>query len=122
MVNSKKKGSRGERELAQFIRKQGYKARRGQQYAGSPESPDIVHNVTLGGLDIHIECKRTERFNAYDAIEQAEEDRGLDEIPTVFHKRNRGEWIVVMYAEDFFRFTDDPELAQPLPEEKHDES
>lgn len=103
--NSRAKGKNGELELCQFLKKYGINARRGQQFSGSPDSPDIVHD--LGPF--HVECKRVETFNAYSALEQAEVDRGDDENPIVFHRRSRKDWIVVMYAEDFITLIQDLE-------------
>ena len=96
---SRDKGKRGERELAVWLRDKGIEARRGRQYKGTDDSPDVI--ADLPGF--HIECKRVERFNAYEALEQAETEHAEDDVPVVFHKRNRKDWIIVMYAEDFIR-------------------
>lgn len=94
-MNSKQKGARGERELASRLREYGYNTRRGVQYCGSPDSPDVV------GLPyIHIECKRVEKLNLYDAIAQAKHDAG-NKIPTVFHRKNNCEWLVTLKLDDF---------------------
>lgn len=93
MVNSRNKGKSGELELAHELeRLWGVSARRGQQFSGSPESPDVV--TGLPGL--HIECKRTETLRLYDALAQCKRDAGPDEIPVVCHRRNRGRWIAVV--------------------------
>lgn len=100
MVNSKKKGSAGERELARVLRTTlGIEARRGQQFSGSPDSPDLV--TSLDG--IHIECKRVERFNMYEALNQSRRDAG-EKIPTVFHRRSREEWVVIVEVKNLKRF------------------
>lgn len=97
MVNSRKKGARGEIEWAKWLRANlGCEARRGQQFSGSPDSPDVVHDLD----GIHFEVKRTERINVYEAMEQAERDSG-DEVPVVAHRRNRKDWLVVFRAKDF---------------------
>jgi Holliday junction resolvase len=96
MPNSRAKGARGERELAAFLRKHGHEARRGQQFSGSPDSPDVVHSIP----GIHIECKRVEKLNIHTAMKQASEDCG-DDVPVVCHKRNRGEWLITMRLEDY---------------------
>jgi hypothetical protein len=93
---SRDKGKRGERELARVLRGYGYNARRGQQFCGSNGDADVV-----GIPGIHIEVKRTERFNLYDALEQSKHDARDDEIPTVFHRRNNCEWVVCMRLPDF---------------------
>jgi hypothetical protein len=77
----------------------GYDARRGQQFSGSPDSPDVIC-AQLSGL--HFEVKAVERLNVNEAIAQAVEDAG-DKIPIVAHKRNRGEWLVTMRANDWFK-------------------
>ena len=77
---SRDKGKRGERELAaELNRVLGITARRGVQFQGSPDSPDVITSLP----DLHIECKRTERFQLYRALEQAVEDAGT-KIPIVY--------------------------------------
>lgn len=96
MTNSRAKGASGERELARKLREYGYETRRGQQYAGSNGDADVV------GLDgIHIECKRVERLNLYDAMYQSRHDAREGEIPVVMHRKNHSEWLVTMSIEDF---------------------
>lgn len=57
MVNSKQKGSRVERELANLLKSMGHTARRSQQYAGRvSDSADIVCETLP---DWHFECKGT---------------------------------------------------------------
>ena len=56
-INSRAKGAAGERELANYLREQGWqKARRTVQYAGNPEggSGDVV----CKNFPFHIEGKR----------------------------------------------------------------
>jgi Holliday junction resolvase len=95
-INSKRKGASGERELSKKLTELGYKSRRGQQYCGADGSPDVI------GLDgIHIECKRTEALRLYDALTQAQHDKRDGELPAVFHRRSRSEWLVIMTLEDW---------------------
>lgn len=103
MVNSRQKGSAGERELARVLRETlGVEARRGQQYCGSPDSPDVV--TSLDGL--HIECKRVEALSLYKALKQAIRDAGEDEIPCVMHRRSREDWVVIVRLRDARRFAE----------------
>ena len=44
-MNSRNKGKRGELEWRDVIRSHGYEARRGQQFSGSPDSPDVVTDL-----------------------------------------------------------------------------
>ena len=98
MTNSRDKGARGERELANILRGYGYNAQRGQQFAGSPDSPDVK-----GLPNIHIECKRVERLDIYGAMEQSIRDSGEQEMPTVFHRKNNREWLVTMRLDDWMK-------------------
>ena len=95
MINSRQKGARAERLLSHALNalldEEGITTRRGQQFCGANGDADIV-----GLPEIHIECKAVERLNIYDAIDQAKRDARKGELPTVFHKKNRKEWLVTM--------------------------
>lgn len=95
-MNSRRKGAEGERELSKLLKKYGYEARRGQQYCGSNGDADVI-----GLPDIHIECKRVERLNIYEAIRQAMNDSKNQEIPAVFHRKNNKPWLVTMTIDDW---------------------
>ena len=59
-MNSRDKGKRGERQWRDELRKNGYHARRGQQFSGSPDSPDVI----CDGLPwAHFEVKFVEHLN-----------------------------------------------------------
>lgn len=94
---SKEKGKAGEREVAAMLRERGFEARRGQQFAGGGDSPDVVHNIP----GLHIEVKRTEKLDMYAALSQAEHDSKLLEYPVVFHRKNKRPWVIVMGAAEF---------------------
>lgn len=96
-MNSNRKGKVYEREIAAYLREHGYKdAKRGVQYKGGPDSPDVE-----GLQGFHIEAKRTERFNLYAAMEQSQRDAGSDEIPIVIHRKNNERSVVILYLDDF---------------------
>ena len=97
-INSRQKGKRGELELANILKDYGYMARRGQQYCGSNGDADVV-----GLWGLHIECKRAEHLNLYEAIEQSKRDKKDYELASVFHRRDRKGWLVTMPIEDFMR-------------------
>lgn len=97
-MNSREKGKRGELELSKLLREHGYDTRRGQQYCGANGDADVV-----GLPGIHIECKRVERLNIYDAMKQAKADKRDMEIPIVCHRKNNCGWLVTMEFEDFIR-------------------
>ena len=98
-VNSKQKGARFERELASRLREYGYEARRTAQYCGNTgDASDVI------GLDgIHIEAKHQEKMYLYDWIEQAKRDARADELPAVFHKKNRAEILVTLPFDAFMK-------------------
>lgn len=95
-MNSRTKGKRGELEAAHILKKHGYDARRGQQFAGINGDADVV------GLPyIHLEIKRVEKLNIDDALQQSIRDAKDAEIPVVMHRKNRTEWKVTMLFEDW---------------------
>jgi hypothetical protein len=87
------KGKRGEREAAAELGQLlGVDARRGVQYHGGPDSPDVV----LDGVAIHVEAKRTERLTLWPAIDQAKEDAPSGRVPIVWHRPNRRGSVVIV--------------------------
>lgn len=92
---SREKGKRGERELANVLKSYGYNAKRGVQYHGGEDSPDVV-----GLPGVHIECKRTERLDLYGAMAQAKADSGENK-PAVMHRKNNCEWVVIQPLKDW---------------------
>lgn len=102
-INSRDKGKRYELHLSKILRERGYEARRGQQFSGGGDSPDVVHNIPR----IHIEAKHVENLNIHKAMEQATRDaEGTGNFPTVWMKKNRKEELVVMKQQDFLDLLD----------------
>lgn len=99
-INSKQKGARFERELASKFREHGYEARRTAQYCGNTgDASDVI-----GLPGIHIEAKHQEKMYLYDWIAQAKADSaGSDNLPAVFHKKNRSAILVTMELDDFMQ-------------------
>ena len=96
MTNSRQKGARGEREAAKVLGNiLSVNARRGQQFSGL-EGKDVV----LDAPGLHVECKRVERLNIHDAVEQADRDAAEGETPLVIHRKNNTPWLVTILAED----------------------
>lgn len=96
-INSRAKGAKGERELANKLKDYGYNCRRGQQYNGL-EGEDVV-----GLKGIHIECKRVQTLNLDEAIEQAKRDSKDEQLPAVFHRKNNKKWKVTMELDDWIK-------------------
>lgn len=111
-INSKQKGKRGELEFCSLCRANGYEVRRTAQYCGN--TGDAADCLGLPG--IHIEVKRVEKLNFYDAMSQAVRDSGKSgKIPIVAHRKNDHPWLIVMLADDWFKLYREWELAQPQP-------
>jgi Holliday junction resolvase len=108
--SSRDKGKRGEREAAGFLNALlGCNARRGVQYHGGPNSPDIVDAVP----GVHFEVKRVEKLNIHDALAQAVADAGIA-VPVVLSRRNRGEWLITMRAADMVQFAEQIQETQKI--------
>lgn len=99
MTNSRQKGARGERELANVLKEYGYDTRRGQQYSGANGDADVV-----GLPHIHIECKRVEKLNIDKAMQQSVQDSKDNEVPVVMHRKDRQRWLVTMTIDEWMRF------------------
>lgn len=99
-MNSRNKGKVGEREFAALLREQGFDARRGQQFSGSPDSPDVVSEALSW---LHVEVKRVQNLNLTDACAQASGD-AAGKPWIVAHRRNHAPWFITMSAETFFNF------------------
>ncbi len=102
-MNSRSKGKRGELDFAKFLVRQleGHTvngeqdvARRGQQFRGGQDQPDVITNVPR-----HFEVKRTERLRMYEAVEQAVRDGGDKAV--VAHKANHKPWLCIMMMDQF---------------------
>ncbi len=99
MVNSCQKGKRGEREVVDLLRSFGFEARRGQQFKGTNESPDIIHNIE----GIFIEVKLRQHLNLHAAFEKACSEKSDFDTAVIFHRKNKERWLVTMGAEDFLK-------------------
>ena len=95
-INSRRKGKDGELEFVGVLRAKGFAARRGQQFSGSPDSPDVVTNIGK----VHLEVKRTETLSLYKAYGQAVRGSTQDRIPVVVHRRSKEAWLAILSAAD----------------------
>ena len=100
VTNSRNKGCVGEREFADYLKAHGLEARRGQQFSGSKDSPDVVCPDLP---DVHWEVKRREAGSVYLWLEQALEDGGAGKLHVVAHRRSHKEWIAVLPMEELVR-------------------
>jgi hypothetical protein len=76
----------------------GYEARRGQQFSGGKESPDVVTNIP----QLHFEVKRVQALNIDKAMAQAKRDADGRRIPVVAHRKDGEDWLITVSAADFF--------------------
>lgn len=92
-----RKGARAEFELARILKGMGYPVERG----GSLQYGQVPDLYGLRG--VHIEVKRREALDLPGALRQAKADseRFRDGLPAVFHRSNRGPWIVSMGLEEW---------------------
>lgn len=98
-LRSRNKGKRGEREAAAEIRRLfRTEARRGRQYCGGDDSPDVATAIA----DVHFEVKRAATLRLYEAVEQAAGDAG-GKVPVVLHKQNRKVWLAIVRLDDLPR-------------------
>lgn len=98
-INSKRKGKTNELAWVHILRAAGFtSARRGQQYRGSEDSPDVIcKELAL----FHQEVKSGKNINIWSALEQAVRDKGLEELPIVAAHKDHKPWTVTMLADDW---------------------
>jgi hypothetical protein len=101
---SRRKGCRGELEAAAKLRRLFHvEARRGRQYCGADDAPDV--QAAIPG--VHFEIKRVESLRLYPALEQAIGDAST-KIPVVLHRANQRPWVAIVRLDDL------PKLAVQL--------
>ena len=97
-MNSRTKGKVGEREFAALLRGHGFDARRGQQFSGGADSPDVMSDALAW---LHIEVKRVQNLNLAAACSQAKRDAsGKPWI--VAHRKNRGPWFITLESDALY--------------------
>lgn len=99
MTNSKQKGKRGELEAANLLRDLGFKdVRRTAQYNGK-ETGSLADLIGIDG--VHIEVKRNEHLNIYEAVEQMQRDAKEGESLLLMMRKNNKPWLFIQLAEDW---------------------
>lgn len=90
------KGKRGELEAAKLlVAVLGLPARRGQQYQGTPESPDVQW---IPG--VAVEVKRREAGNPARWLAEALAECLPSDVAMVLHRRSRQPWHLTMRVQD----------------------
>lgn len=101
--------------MANKLKEYGYDCRRGVQYNGL-EGEDVV------GLDyIHIECKRVERLDLAAAMYQSRRDAEENQLPAVFHRKNRDRWKVTMELDDWIKLYNEYYSSMKLKEREEND-
>lgn len=99
-INAKKKGNRGEHELAHWLVENGVKAFRNSMSGGSIWKGDIANN-----LDLTIEVKTVKKLNVQEAWRQVSKDASTAHNSPVlaihFDNMPKREWLVVIHSEDW---------------------
>lgn len=102
-MHSKRKGAVGERLAAESVREHwgpAYReARRGVQYKGGPDSPDLAE---LPG--IHAEVKVRKALSVAKFMDQAQDEAADEDVPVVLMKAWRTGWFVMIRIEDTLAF------------------
>lgn len=99
-INQRSKGRAGEQEIVRILKTEGYEAERGWQSRGGG-----ADNADVNGVPgVHIEVKRTEKFEPYNWLAQAQRDAGDGgRLPVVLHRRNKQPWMAIMPMEYFLQ-------------------
>jgi hypothetical protein len=96
-ANGRQKGKIGEREWRDVLIAAGYEARRGQQFKGGEDQPDVVCEELARW---HFEVKRREVLEPYEFMVQAGLECG-GKIPVVAMRKNKRDWLVLVRAADW---------------------
>lgn len=89
---NREKGKRGERAFAKLLQSYGWQsARRGVQFQGGPDSPDVV----CAEFPFHVEVKNVNRFRLGPFTQQAAKDSG-DARYVVAVKLPQKPWLIII--------------------------
>ncbi len=98
-AKSRRKGKRGELEAAAELRRLfRTEARRGRQFQGTDESPDVLADIP----EVHFEVKRVEGLRLYESLAQAMDDAG-QKVPVVLYRANRRPWVAIVQLDELPR-------------------
>ena len=93
---AQRKGSDGEREFAKLLQAHGFECKR------TPRSGGMDFKGDLWGMrDHHWEVKRVKRLDLPAAWRQAIHDSSVTQTTVVAHRKNQGEWMCTLRAEDY---------------------
>jgi Holliday junction resolvase len=100
MVNSRAKGARAERDLAQSLKEaMGWtSARRSQQFCGAGQTADLIVREVP---QLHLESKMVEALSIHPVMERAVKEAGGTKLAVLCHRKKRTGWLVTMRLEDW---------------------
>lgn len=111
----RRKGATGEREFAEQLRESGFDARRGQQFHGGADSPDVISEQLKW---MHFEVKRVEALSISNACQQAERDAS-GKPWAVAHRKNNEPWYITIRLDFFVKLLRCfLKITPPLPKRK----
>lgn len=102
-INSKRKGKRGELEVAAIFKDYGLDAHRTAQVDGTLSADVVVEEHP----ELHVEVKLNKRIAAMRFMDQAQGDAAADARggtparAVVFMREDLGGWMVMLPAEDY---------------------
>jgi len=99
-INSRDKGARFERKVAELFKDWGYPAFRTAQFEGKSGNCADVEGVP----GIHIEAKFCQKMQLYNWMAQAVRDNAASKkpkLPVVIHKANNKDILVTMRFDDW---------------------
>lgn len=103
MINTKKKGNRGEHAFSHFLIDNGIKAFRNSMSGGSVWKGDIANN-----LDMTIEVKTVKRINLQECWRQVNRDASVaHNVPVLairFDNMPKDSWLMVMESSDWIEY------------------
>lgn len=101
-AKSKRKGKRGELEVAAILREAGLRAHRGapMQSSRNGEAGPPLPDVVVEGSPFWLEVKRGRRVNVRRAMAQALADAPSTSTAVVVHRDDGGEWMATARLED----------------------
>ena len=101
-TNGRQKGKRGELEVVHLLKHYGFNARRGQQFKGTEDSPDVIHD--LEGLAIEVKFREAFSINdLYQTLDKAQQDAASNEDAVVFYRKKQRPWLAVIDGERFVK-------------------
>lgn len=100
---SRRKGVRGEREVAAVYERNGFVVR-GLEGGGDHRiTPYLSARAARAPFSLHSECKRCERLKLPEWWAQTVQDAAPGTVPVLHTRQNHGEWLATLRLDDLAR-------------------